>query len=1236
MNQRCPYLLGVSFCIGLLPFAAMAQQDRILGRIDGLRVVTLPGSAQPQAQPQYDRGSIDPSFTLGRITLVARVSLSQQADLEELLREQQIPTSPNYHRWLTPEQFGERFGLNRGDIAKITAWLESEGFQVEETARARNWVAFSGTAGQAARTFRTKIHRYEIADETHFANSSEVSIPASLQGAIGGIYGLNDFHPKSKGGANVAATIGSHAMTPSDFATIYDVNPLYAAGIDGTGVSIAIMGLSEITINDYRSFRKMFNLPAVDPQMVLVGQSPGTVQGWNGEGLLDLEWAGAVAPNANLSFVYGTNIATAVQAAVDHSVGQIISSSYAACELSGTPLYRGLAQQANAQGITWLASSGDAGGAGCDYTTMPAKYGLAVELPAAFPEVTGVGATQFDGDVSAYWTPSSGVTGYSAVSYIPETSWNETNATYPAASGGGASAGFPKPDWQTGPGVPNDGARDVPDISLVGAIHTYETYWNGPNGTGGGTSASAPAFAGLVALLNQYVVANGVQSQPGLGNINPALYKLAQTVPSAFHDITTGDNIVPCAGGRGCVAGYLGYSAGPGYDLVTGLGSVDAYVLITNWTKQGAAAGGAETVTTLAVNPGSITLGDTVRLTATVSSKAANNLIPAGTVTFTAGTTMLGTAVLTRAGAAAIAALDADGSQLRAGTDTLVAAYDGNNGFNSSDGSAKISVALPSGSQGSFVSVSISPNPVYAGAPITFAVSEEAGTATTLTTLTMDGTDISAELPLMFGTANLVAFGTLSASGHAPSPETLPATVNAVLGGMDAGGRQWSRQIKLRIVAQQPWPAMVLSAAQATVQQDTAADPSCQWLVRLLVEERNGFPVQFGGLSRAGALASQQIDQLFGTSHLAPYGYLQATLCESALSPPQAVDYALQGTDANGVAVQAALRVSFTGPASGPAALTASPQAITLTISNSSGSATGSIAVSAPWTVSVLPSNVATGWLTVSPLTGSAPGNLSITANGSGLASGVYRATVILNGTNTTPQSLEVPVTLLVGDTSSVRIGSVTNAASFGTAVAPGMLASVFGSQLASQPQQAAAIPLPLQVQGVSVTVNGVAAPLDYVSPGQLNIQIPYEAGAGPAVLGVNVNGAVAYHDFTVTSSAPGVFGSGGALVPASQARPGDTLSLYMTGEGDVAPFFGTNSTPPPTTALDRLPKPALPIGVSVGGTQAAIQFIGIPSGLMVTQINFTVPPGTPPGPQPVTVTVNGVASPPVNLTIVP
>jgi len=1232
MNPRCPYLLGVTFYISLLPFAAIAQQDRIVSPIDGLRAVALAGSSQPQARQPYDRGAIDPSFRLGRISLAVKVSPSQQADLEELLREQQMPTSPNYHRWLTPEQFGERFGLSRGDIAKITAWLESEGFRVEETARARNWVAFSGTAGQVAHTFRTQIHRYEISGEMHFANFSEISVPASLEGVIAGIYGLNDFNPKPKAVADVSTTTGSHPMTPADFATIYDVNPLYASGIDGTGINIAIIGLSEITLSDYLGFRKMFNLSAVAPQMVLVGPSPGTVQGWNGEGLLDLEWAGAVAPNANISFVYAANIATAVQAAIDRSVGQIINTSYAECELGSTPLYRGLAQQANAQGITWMASSGDAGAAACDYKTTPAQYGLAVDLPAAFPEVTGVGATQFNGDVSTYWVRSGSITGYSAVSYIPETSWNQTSASGPAASGGGASAQFSKPAWQTGPGVPDDGARDVPDISLLGASSTYETYWGGPNGTGGGTSASSPAFAGLVALLNQYLVVNGIQSQPGLGNINPALYKLAQAVPSAFHDITTGDNIVPCSGGLGCVGGYLGYSAGPGYDQVTGLGSVDANALITNWTKQTAVAGSAGTVTKLAVNPASITLGDTVGLTATVSATAGNNLIPAGTVTFTTGPTVLGTAMLTRAGASALATLNADGSELQAGTDTIVATYNGNAGFNSSDGLATVSVALPSGPQGSFVSVSVSPNPDYPGAPITFTVTEEAGTATTLTTLTMNGTDISAELPLMFGTVNLPAFGTLSAGGQAPSPATLPATVDAVLSGKDAGGRQWSRQFKLLIVAQQPWPAMVLSTAPATVQQDTAADPSCQWPVNLLVEERNGFPVELSSLSRAGAFASQQIDQLFGTSHLAAYGSLQATVCESALSPPQAIDYALFGTDVNGVAVEAPVHVSFAGPASAPAALSASPQAIALSVSNSSRS---SIAVSASWTVSVFPSNAATGWLSATPLSGTAPGNLTITANAAGLTKGVYTATLILSGTNTTPQVLEVPVTLLVGDTSSVQINGVTNAASFQTAIAPGMLASVFGSQFASQPQSATTIPLPLQMQGVSVTVNGLPAGLVYVSQGQLNIQIPYEVGAGPAVLGVDVNGQVAYLDFAVTPSAPGVFAAGGALVPFGQARAGDTLPLFMTGEGDVAPFFGTNNTPPSTTPLGQLPKPALPIGVTIGGTQAAIQFIGIPSGLMVTQINFTVPPGTPPGVQPLIVTVNGVASPPVNLTIV-
>jgi uncharacterized protein (TIGR03437 family) len=274
--------------------------------------------------------------------------------------------------------------------------------------------------------------------------------------------------------------------------------------------------------------------------------------------------------------------------------------------------------------------------------------------------------------------------------------------------------------------------------------------------------------------------------------------------------------------------------------------------------------------------------------------------------------------------------------------------------------------------------------------------------------------------------------------------------------------------------------------------------------------------------------------------------------------------------------------------------------------------------------------------LKVSPLSGTGPGQLSLTANASGFANGVYRATLILRGTNTVPQFLEVPVTLVAGASAAVRIDGITNAASFQLAAAPGMMAAVFGYQLATAPGQPSAIPLPLQMNRASVTINGIAAPLLYVSPGQLNIQIPYEAGAGRAVLGINFNGQVAFHEFTIAPSAPGIFAWEGALVPTASGRPGDTLPLFMTGEGDVSPFFGTNRTPPSTVPLDQLPKPVLPVTVTVGGLQAAIQFIGIPSGLLGTQINFTIPPGVTPGVQPLVVTVNGVSSPPVNLTVAP
>jgi uncharacterized protein (TIGR03437 family) len=199
------------------------------------------------------------------------------------------------------------------------------------------------------------------------------------------------------------------------------------------------------------------------------------------------------------------------------------------------------------------------------------------------------------------------------------------------------------------------------------------------------------------------------------------------------------------------------------------------------------------------------------------------------------------------------------------------------------------------------------------------------------------------------------------------------------------------------------------------------------------------------------------------------------------------------------------------------------------------------------------------------------------------------------------------------------------------------MLMSVFGTGLSPATQHAPQVPLPLTMQGVTATVNGYPAPLLDVSPEQLNVQVPYEAGAGPAILGVNNNGQVAYFPFTVQANAPGIFmtlDGAGKLVPFASGKRGDILLAFITGEGAVTPPVYTGRTP--TTAdVTKLPAPAAPISITVGGVAATIQFVGIPRGLVgVTQINFTVPASAPLGDQPVVVTVGGVQTAAVTLTV--
>lgn len=249
-------------------------------------------------------------------------------------------------------------------------------------------------------------------------------------------------------------------------------------------------------------------------------------------------------------------------------------------------------------------------------------------------------------------------------------------------------------------------------------------------------------------------------------------------------------------------------------------------------------------------------------------------------------------------------------------------------------------------------------------------------------------------------------------------------------------------------------------------------------------------------------------------------------------------------------------------------------------------------------------------------------GSGSITASYTGASS----ASVTLNVTGSGSGSSATPA-----------IAGVANGASFQQTFAPGGILSVFGSQLSPSTQSASSVPLPLSMSGVEVLVNGVVAPLYYVSSTQLNIQIPYETPMNSSVVvSVNTNGQLTTQSFQVSAVAPGIFtSSSGALVPTATAALGQEIAFYITGAGAVTPTIADGAAPASSTPLSSLPQPSQATTVTIGGTQATIDFIGIPSGLVgVVQINVTVPASLAAGPQPVIVTIGGVSSAPATITI--
>ena len=696
----------------LTPSGLLAQRDRITGAINNSRRVFLNGHVHPLARAEFDQGVVDPSLNLPSLMLMLKPSASQQADLDQLLGAQQDASSPDFHRWLTPEQYADRFGASSADIAKVTEWLEAQGFYVTGTARARNWISFTGTAGQVASAFGAEIHRYDVRGELHIASSTEPSVPEALGVIVRGIRGMNDFRmkpllkPRTSSGANLdpaytSTTSGNHYMSPDDFATVYNVKPLYGAGIDGTGQKLVVAGQTQINLSDIEQYRTKFNLPANDPQVVLVPNTrdPGLSSSDLPEADLDLELSGAVAPNASVLYVYSFDVMDAVQYAIDQNLAPVISTSYGLCETetpnSDALTFQSWARQGNAQGITWFAASGDSGGADCIGGRDTSNAGPAVDVPASIPEVTGLGGTEFNEGGGVYWNSTNNINGGSVLSYIPETVWNDSTAGNPSAGGGGASVMFLKPSWQSGAGVPNDNARDVPDISLASSAEHdgFLIYSGGQLAVYGGTSVAAPSFAGIATLLNHYLVSTGAQPTPGLGNINPKLYGLAQTSANIFHDVTTGNNIVEVTCGarsRNCTAGSFGFNAGPGYDLASGLGSVDAHALAAAWTGQSGSISRSTPAMTLASGAPSILSSGSTTVTATITGS--NGITPSGNVTFAYGSASLGSATLSGASGTAAANLTVSGAQLPLGADTISAQYSGDTSYNTATATTSINV----------------------------------------------------------------------------------------------------------------------------------------------------------------------------------------------------------------------------------------------------------------------------------------------------------------------------------------------------------------------------------------------------------------------------------------------------------------------------------------------------------------------------------------------------------------
>ena len=384
----------VAAIAGYQQIAGAASQPRALitETISETELVTLAGNTRPEATAANDRGPVADSFPMEHLWLQLRRSPEREQALERYIDQLSDRQSPNFHRWLTAKQFGERYGLAQEDLAAITGWLGSHGFTVNLVYPSRVLIDFSGTAGQVREAFHTEIHNLEVNGEQHIANMSDPRIPAALAPAVVGVVSLNNFMPRplNKPRGNYTAGDGYYLVVPADLATIYNLNPLFAAGYSGQGQTIVVVEDSDVySTSDWSTFRTKLGLASAYPDgsLTQVHPKPGTGgtckdPGHNGddaEAAIDVEWASATAPNAAIELASCADTTTnfggfiALQNILSNGgpVPAIVSISYGDSEPSlgaaANSYINGLYQDAVTAGVSVFVSAGDQGAASTDY-----------------------------------------------------------------------------------------------------------------------------------------------------------------------------------------------------------------------------------------------------------------------------------------------------------------------------------------------------------------------------------------------------------------------------------------------------------------------------------------------------------------------------------------------------------------------------------------------------------------------------------------------------------------------------------------------------------------------------------------------------------------------------------------------------------------------------------------------------------------------------------------------------